>query len=1377
MKKWPACLSGSSLIFLFGFLPFLFAQENAPCDLPRFDADGTILQKAAAGIQAKPGSDGIILCDYTSYVFDASGKGVRTSYVSYKILSEKGAQDWDELVLRWEPWHEEKPRERVRVIAPDGTLHPLDPKTIKEEMASDEERKIYSDGRLLRAPLPAILPGAIVEQENVLSDKEVEFPAGSVERDFFGGNTRTEDTRLILDAPLSLNLAYEIQLMPNVKIEREEANGRVRLSFAQGALEALDDIAPNLPSEVPGRPAVTFATGKDWQSVASEYEVIVDKQIAGADLKAEVARITRGKTARDEKIGSLLQFLSKEIRYTGVEFGESAIVPHSPAETLKRKYGDCKDKASLMVAMLRTAGIPAYVALLHVGGRQEVAATLPGMGMFDHAIVYVPGSPDYWLDVTDQYARLGQLPSEDQGRLALVARSESNTLIRVPENSSSDNLVREKREFYLAENGPSRVIETTEPHGIYESEYRAYYADSDDKELKKNLTEYVHNTYLADKFDRMERSDPKDLAKQFQLVLEAGKAKRGATDLDSAAAAIRIESLFERLPNDLLEREKEAKKDDGAGDAPKKPRTEDYLLPAAFVTEWRYRIVPPVGFLAKELPPKKQESLGPAIYEQDFSLAKDGAVEGVLRFDTVKRRLTAQESRQLQNAVAGMREQEAILILFGPIALSLRNQGKVKESLQATRELIALHPKESLHHLQLSKTLLEAGMGEAARDEVRLAVELEPNSALAEKTLAEILEYDLVGRKFRPGSDYAGAEDAYRAAIKLDPEDKATVANLAILLEHDRWGLRYGPGAKLKEAVIEYRKLKAEDLAGFGLQNNLAFALFYAGEFSEAQKTALTQNPQPSALLVACETALNGSQAGLAEAKKRSSGEEQYRQIAMAAGQMLVNLRKYSIGADLMEAGASGETVSDTTANALNFRKMQLHEQIVFPEDPGGVALRYWALRWDPDLTIDQMRKIISRNGMNVLAGAETLKEYVKDERRTFISSARRGDFPEVGVDLGLARAQPKAEGSDATGYKVTLWGSWASKDAVYVLKENGQYKVLAMKYERTGAALEILDRIAANDLAGARVLLDWLREDEHLVGGDDPIAGGAFPRLWTKGKNADMSMMKLAAASILVEQETTAARGLPVIEEAKSVKLNDSEKLGVTLAVYRGYRVLQNFEKALGISSALYAQYPESKTAFLSECFDLQALGRFEEADRLVNERLARMPGDIDAMRASGENAMGRGDYEQAHAAEAAIIANGKGEPTDLNLVAWYALFTGKIVASDIESAIRGAQLSKNAAFILHTLGCAYAEVGKTKEAREVLVQAMDTLSLDEPDGNYWYAFGRIAEQYGERKTAMHNYNRVEKPKQAMLIPASSFRLAQLRLAAMEKATTPERP
>jgi hypothetical protein len=76
----------------------------------------------------------------------------------------------------------------------------------------------------------------------------------------------------------------------------------------------------------------------------------------------------------------------------------------------------------------------------------------------------------------------------------------------------------------------------------------------------------------------------------------------------------------------------------------------------------------------------------------------------------------------------------------------------------------------------------------------------------------------------------------------------------------------------------------------------------------------------------------------------------------------------------------------------------------------------------------------------------------------------------------------------------------------------------------------------------------------------------------------------------------------------------------------------------------------------------------------------------------------------------------------------------------------------------------------GKQK-AREILIQAMDLLNLDEPESNYWYGFGRIAEQYGESTVATSDYDQVKKPRKPTQVPGSSYRLAQNRLAALRDA------
>lgn len=316
------------------------------------------------------------------------------------------------------------------------------------------------------------------------------------------------------------------------------------------------------------------------------------------------------------------------------------------------------------------------------------------------------------------------------------------------------------------------------------------------------------------------------------------------------------------------------------------------------------------------------------------------------------------------------------------------------------------------------------------------------------------------------------------------------------------------------------------------------------------------------------------------------------------------------------------------------------------------------------------------------------------------------------------------------------------------------------------------MDRVSAGDSAGARVLLDWLREDQHLVGGDDPLTSAPFPRMWTKGKPTDDAMIKLAAAATLVPYKETAARGIAVLEGARDSIQDEDLKTNVELALLIGYRMLEQYDKALEPNRYLAERYPESRRGFLGEAFLLRVTGRLDEAIRLEQDRLHRLSDDVDAMRELIESALTEGDYEKAHALGQKILDTGKAEPGDMNDLAWHALFTGRVEDSDVEDVLKAAQSNEGKPATLHTLGCVYAEIGKTKEAREVLVQAMDKLSLDGPDDNYWFAFGRIAEQYGEYDTARSDYNRVARPKSPIDINSSSYRLAQMRLKAMASIT-----
>lgn len=1366
------------------------AQQNTqPWSAPHFSVPAKGLYEAASAATAADGANVALFEDDESFDFDEAGRLTHVGHYIYKVLTAKGAESWDSLSVGWDPWHEMRPVIRARVIEPDYSEHNLDPSAITEEPARGGDYKTYSDGKRLRAPLPAIAPGAVVEEEYLERETEPFFAPGRVGRAFFGHEqVPVAHSSAVFEAPSSLPLRIEARLLPAVTPRRVEVNGRVTITYKIGLLEGVEAHDANLPPDAYLFPEIDYSTGASWQALATEYSKIVDSKAKSDLVQSIVDGLIAGKSTPSEKEDVILDYLDREVRYTGIEFGEAAIVPHNPAETLALKYGDCKDKATLLVTMLRAAGINSYVALLNASSRLDVPAELPGMGLFDHAIVYVPGTPahqpsdvdlspgtrELWIDATDQYARLGQLPINDQGRRALIARPESTALMITPESTSQENVLLEQREIRLSNNGPATVVEKTLPTGVFESHYRAFYADKPNQETRDGLTSYVKAQYIADKLTSVERTDPGDLSKQFELTLQCDKARRGYTDLDNAITAIRVDTLFQQLPEELKRKEDTDKKKDDQ-DKPKKPRTADWELDQPFTAKWRYRIEPPTGFVPKELPKDDKITMGPAVLTETFSKTKDGVVEANLVFDSGKRRYTVAEATEVRNKVAEVVAGPALIVSFEPEGEALLHEGKVKEALASYRGLIAANPNDPVHHLQVARVLLQAGMGEAARAEAHEAVKLDPTSALAERTLADILKHDLVGRDLRPGTDWMGAAEAYRAAAKLDPDEHTAQANLAILLEYDAAGRRYSGQANLKQAVAEYEKLGQDKLVELEIPNNLSYAKFYSGDAEGAIKAAQALNPQPVALIAASRAVLQGSKEGMAEINKLTNSDSAFKDTARTAGEMLMNMRRYALAADFLQAGAGGDNAAQTMGLAGMLRDAKRHEDLQFANTPTDLVKRAFLLTMEPNLTQAKMEAIMSRNAITVLHGedSEDLKKELTAGKKLNSQMARQDNSLDVTIDIMLQAFDPKGDGDDTNGYREKVQIPGGPNMTFFVVKEGGQYKLLDTSEKPNAVALEMLDRIKAGNLNGAKVLLDWIREDHHLGGGDDTLGGPVFPRFWIKGEAADAKKMTLAAAALMVGTKPTAAQGVKLLEEARKNAATDRERTNIEIALAQGYGELEDFVKLLEVGSDLMKEVPESRSAFMTNVEALIGLKRNDEALALADARLKLLDGDGDALQAKMRIEASRANYVAARGWIQKLIDQGKGDASLLNSMAWFALYTGKVDQADVATATKATQMDRDNPAMLHTLACLYAETGKTKEAHDLLLRAMDQLNLDEPDDDYWYAFGRIAEQYGEHDVAISDYRKLERPKDAMVISTSSYQLAQNRVKAMGTEAT----
>ena len=1346
------------------------AAAESPATAPHFSMSAQALHAAASAVKAPEGSAVSVVELQETYSFEADGSNLYTRYVVYKVLSPAAADGgWNELRKEWSPWREDKPTMRARVIVPDGTTFTLDPATIADSPVHATDSSIYSDARILRAPLPAFAPGAVIETEIVLKERLPFKGAGDAGRSLFRLWDPIQHVRVTLEAPDSIPLRYRLDSAPDVKMTHTSESGRQRWVFDGGPTTAGDDndYVGNAPSDFYQNPTLTFSTGASWQELAQAYAGIVAERLTNSNVNELAVRLTKGRSSREARMAAVVEYLNREIRYTGIEFDESSVVPHTPAETLSRRYGDCKDKALLLVALLRAVDIPANLALLNVGDDTDVASDLPGMGNFNHAIVYIPGEPAFWIDATAETSRLGQLPDSDRGRLALIVDTRTTALTPIPEARSTDNVLEESREIRLADHGAASVVEVSTPQGTYEASYRYAYADTKAKATVEQLTDYLKSEYSVERMSKLDRSDPKDFSQPFRLALEGEKAQRGYTTLTDAQLYIPIGGLFRGLPYDSRTHEP-TDEENAKATHPAKKRTIDYLVTRPFTAKWHYRIVPPAGFQAASLPESATRALGPAEFSESYALDPDGSVRADLIFDIKKRRFTPEEQRKLREEVARLLDRETVLIKFDLRAHALFTQGQAPQSFQAYRDLVAQHPKDPIQHLRRAKALIDAGMGDAARTEVATAIKLDPKLALAYETQATILQYDLIGRWRAEGADFAGAAAAYQKAIALDHDDHANVGNYAVVLEHDRHGIRYGRGADLAGAIATYRQLTAQQRQELGIAQNLPFALFYDGQYAAALDAANAIETPPLGLMIACDAQINGATHALAEAQRRSTTAIPFKQLAALAGGMLMARREYQNAAALLEAGANGASTARTMGLAGMLRQAKRHEEVPAGAGPDGFLRSAMVSMIAGTASAEELEALGSRNYLRERAALSAEQRRETDYIGALRSIAQRAGTPlDVVADIVQQSLQIKAAGDDATGYRLSLLMPGAPSQIVFVVKEDGNYRILGNGWNLP-IATETVDRAQRGDLAAAGTLLGWVRDSmTNVQDVDDPYAVEPFLRFWSLGqRQGDENAIRLAAASLWVTAPTTARRGIEVLEKAKTG--TDSQLEAIDLALLTGYEVLNDHERALAVAQKLAKRSPLSQRAFWSQATQLRALNRFKEADALAEERLKALPDDIDALRAMSVNAFASRDYTTAYARALKVLAEPRATARDMNHIAWLSLFFDREGGPDVENAQRAAQ--SNSMQALHTLGCAYADIGKTREAREVLLQSMVARNMVEPSGDFWYAFGRIAEQYGERDIARADYAKVKPPEDASQAYQSSYELAQNRIKVLAR-------
>lgn len=406
---------------------------------------------AQATPEHEPDTNALILLADTTVTVQANGKERRLERRVFRILRPQGAQraadrvDFDSAtsrILNFRGW----------CITPDGRVYDASGRDAAESALPDVlNGYLMGEYRSRMLRVPAAVPGSVVAFE---IEEELQPDAPIDEWEF-------QDTIPVREARYTLELPAGWQFTPtwiNYPSSAAVPSGANRWRWEVGNVGAIR-VEPQMPpprAEAARLMVAWVPTGaqraafRSWRDIGEWYLHLARSQLAATTpIDNEVAMLAPSTSTTLAKMQALARFVQSDIRYVAIELGIGRYQPHAAADVFTRRYGDCKDKATLLSAMLKQAGLESYYVLVNTARGAITQSTPPNLE-FDHVILAISLPRDVdesslraiadvpvlgrllYFDPTDSYTPFGSIRGPLQGAYGLVAGPAGGTLVALP---------------------------------------------------------------------------------------------------------------------------------------------------------------------------------------------------------------------------------------------------------------------------------------------------------------------------------------------------------------------------------------------------------------------------------------------------------------------------------------------------------------------------------------------------------------------------------------------------------------------------------------------------------------------------------------------------------------------------------------------------------------------------------------------------------------------------------------------------------------------------------------------------------------------------------------------------------------------------------
>jgi transglutaminase-like putative cysteine protease/tetratricopeptide (TPR) repeat protein len=413
-----------------------------------------------------------ILHDLEVRTVHESGLSSTFRQVVTQIHDDEGARAYRSAAIFYEPSTQWVDVRAARVHRNGQVLSSF---RLGQRSLAEPQYRIYYSAREVIVTFPLLEPGDVIELRYRVED----VAARNAFADYFGTirglaagipTVRIEDIFL---TPTSRHLYFNTPSIPVAHEESTEGTTHVE-RFVAADVPAMH-AEPLMPGYAEVAPYLHASTYRTWDEVGRFWWGLARDQLTpDAALERTVHELVDDAPDLRTKVARIYAWATDHVRYVGLEFGIHGHQPYRVTDVVQRGFGDCKDTASLLYAMLRIAGIDARIALVRTTRNGEIGDQPASLAVFDHAIAYVPAL-DMFLDGTAEHTGLGEVPQMDQGALALVVGPDSAELRHIPVGGADASGRRRELTITLGPDGSGDLTATEELRGSDATSARGRY--------------------------------------------------------------------------------------------------------------------------------------------------------------------------------------------------------------------------------------------------------------------------------------------------------------------------------------------------------------------------------------------------------------------------------------------------------------------------------------------------------------------------------------------------------------------------------------------------------------------------------------------------------------------------------------------------------------------------------------------------------------------------------------------------------------------------------------------------------------------------------------------------------------------------------------